>query len=121
MAIARALMHAVKLVLADEPAGKLDPESADQGLTLLRDRIKRPRAAAIQVMHSPHAAERGLHAAAARRRDRARSSATAWRDSGEVRLRHLHPAGADLPRREPCQGRRRDMRRARGYCLPAWR
>lgn len=57
VAIARALVHEPKLILADEPTGNLDPESADQVLALLRDQIKRRRAAGILVTHSRHAAD----------------------------------------------------------------
>jgi len=56
VAIARALVHEPRLVLADEPTGNLDPDSADQVLALLRERIKRGNAAGILVTHSHHAA-----------------------------------------------------------------
>jgi len=56
VAIARALVHEPKLVLADEPTGNLDPESAGQVLSLLRDQVKRRDAAGILVTHSRHAA-----------------------------------------------------------------
>jgi putative ABC transport system ATP-binding protein len=55
VAIARALVHRPRLVLADEPTGNLDPESAAQVLALLRERIKSANAAGILVTHS-HAA-----------------------------------------------------------------
>ena len=55
-AIARALVHGPRLVLADEPTGNLDPESADQVLRLLRERIKANGAAGILVTHSRVAA-----------------------------------------------------------------
>ena len=55
VAIARALVHKPKLVLADEPTGNLDPETAHEVLTLLRDEIKSNGASAIMVTHS-HAA-----------------------------------------------------------------
>jgi putative ABC transport system ATP-binding protein len=57
VAIARALVHGPRLVLADEPTGNLDPESAGQVLELLRREIKRGNAAGILVTHS-HAAAR---------------------------------------------------------------
>jgi putative ABC transport system ATP-binding protein len=55
VAIARALVHRPRLVLADEPTGNLDPESAGQVLQLLRDQIKASSAAGMLVTHS-HAA-----------------------------------------------------------------
>ena len=55
VAIARALAHKPKLVLADEPTGNLDPDTANAILTLLSDEIKANGAAAIIVTHS-HAA-----------------------------------------------------------------
>ncbi len=55
VAIARALVHRPRLVLADEPTGNLDPESAAQVMALLRERVKSANAACILVTHS-HAA-----------------------------------------------------------------
>jgi len=55
VAIARALVHKPKLVLADEPTGNLDPDTAHDVLLLLRDEIKANGASAIIVTHS-HAA-----------------------------------------------------------------
>jgi putative ABC transport system ATP-binding protein len=54
-AIARALVHQPKLLLADEPTGNLDPDSAAQVLALLREQVKTRHAACILVTHS-HAA-----------------------------------------------------------------
>jgi putative ABC transport system ATP-binding protein len=54
--IARALVHRPQLLLADEPTGNLDPESARQVLLLLRDQIKSGGAAGILVTHSREAA-----------------------------------------------------------------
>ena len=55
-AIARALVHQPKLLLADEPTGNLDPESAAQVLALLREQVKTRQAACILVTHSQAAA-----------------------------------------------------------------
>ena len=56
VAIARALVHRPGLVLADEPTGNLDAESATQVLRLLRDQVKANGAAGILVTHSQAAA-----------------------------------------------------------------
>jgi putative ABC transport system ATP-binding protein len=56
VAIARALVHRPKLLLADEPTGNLDPESAAQVLSLLREQVKTRNAACILVTHSQAAA-----------------------------------------------------------------
>lgn len=55
VAIARALVHKPALLLADEPTGNLDPETAGGILRLLRAEIKATGAGAIMVTHS-HAA-----------------------------------------------------------------
>ena len=55
VAIARALVHKPALVLADEPTGNLDPDTAHSILQLLRREIKATGACAIMVTHS-HAA-----------------------------------------------------------------
>ncbi|HBV20926.1 MAG TPA: ABC transporter ATP-binding protein, partial [Nitrosomonas sp.] len=55
VAIARALVHRPKLVLADEPTGNLDPDTAHDVLQLMRNEIKRNGASGILVTHS-HAA-----------------------------------------------------------------
>ena len=55
VAIARALVHRPALVLADEPTGNLDPDTADSILALLRAEVKASGASAIMVTHS-HAA-----------------------------------------------------------------
>jgi putative ABC transport system ATP-binding protein len=57
VAIARALVHRPRLVLADEPTGNLDPRTAGQILALLRDQIKSNAGAGILITHSRAAAE----------------------------------------------------------------
>ena len=56
VAIARALVHQPRLLLADEPTGNLDPETAHDVLTLLRAELKASGASAIMVTHSAAAA-----------------------------------------------------------------
>jgi putative ABC transport system ATP-binding protein len=56
VAVARALAHRPRLVLADEPTGNLDAESAGQVLKLLRAQLLRDQAAGILVTHSSVAA-----------------------------------------------------------------
>jgi putative ABC transport system ATP-binding protein len=56
VAIARALVHRPKLLLADEPTGNLDPETAHEVLLLLRKEMKENGASGIIVTHSPAAA-----------------------------------------------------------------
>ena len=56
VAIARALVHRPRLLLADEPTGNLDPETATDILRLLKSEIRNSGAAAIIVTHSPLAA-----------------------------------------------------------------
>jgi putative ABC transport system ATP-binding protein len=55
VAIARALAHRPKLLLADEPTGNLDPDTAHEVLLLLRAELKENGASGIIVTHS-HAA-----------------------------------------------------------------
>ena len=57
VAIARALVHRPALLLADEPTGNLDPDTAHDVLLLLRAEIKSNGASAIMVTHSMAAAE----------------------------------------------------------------
>jgi putative ABC transport system ATP-binding protein len=57
IAIARALVHRPRLVLADEPTGNLDPRSAAQILVLLRNQIKASAGAGILITHSRTAAD----------------------------------------------------------------
>jgi putative ABC transport system ATP-binding protein len=74
IAVARALIHRPKLVLADEPTGNLDPERAADILALLKETIVRENAIGVLVTHSQLAAQTthrilrltraGLHSAA---------------------------------------------------------
>jgi putative ABC transport system ATP-binding protein len=56
VAIARALVHRPALILADEPTGNLDPETADRILGLLANQARQAGAAALIVTHSEVAA-----------------------------------------------------------------
>jgi len=56
VAIARALVHRPLLLLADEPTGNLDADTAKQVLTLLRNQVKLESASGILVTHSAVAA-----------------------------------------------------------------
>ena len=56
VALARALVHRPRIVLADEPTGNLDAESAAHVLSLLRAQLERDGAAGILVTHSVAAA-----------------------------------------------------------------
>jgi putative ABC transport system ATP-binding protein len=57
IAIGRALIHRPRLVLADEPTGNLDPQSAAQTLALLRDQVKANAGGGILITHSRAAAD----------------------------------------------------------------
>jgi putative ABC transport system ATP-binding protein len=52
VAIARALVHRPSLILADEPTGNLDPETAGRILALLVAETRATGAAALIVTHS---------------------------------------------------------------------
>ena len=56
VAIARALVHRPQLVLADEPTGNLDTDSARQVLRVLREQVKCNAGAGVLVTHSAAAA-----------------------------------------------------------------
>ena len=57
VAIARALVHRPKLVLADEPTGNLDADTARQVLDLLRTQLRENGASGILATHSRAAAD----------------------------------------------------------------
>ncbi|HTT04046.1 MAG TPA: ABC transporter ATP-binding protein [Steroidobacteraceae bacterium] len=56
IAIARALVHRPRLLLADEPTGNLDARAAAQILQLLREQLRETGAGAILITHSATAA-----------------------------------------------------------------
>ncbi|MGE5339446.1 MAG: ABC transporter ATP-binding protein [Gemmatimonadota bacterium] len=57
VALARALVHRPVLLLADEPTGNLDPDTADTVLALIAETIRTLGAAGVLVTHSMHAAQ----------------------------------------------------------------
>ncbi len=56
IAIARALVHQPALILADEPTGNLDPETAARILELFARTVRQSAVAALIVTHSERAA-----------------------------------------------------------------
>lgn len=58
VAIARALVHRPPLLLADEPTGNLDPETATRILDVLWQQVRQEGAALLLVTHSRTAATR---------------------------------------------------------------
>jgi putative ABC transport system ATP-binding protein len=74
VAMARALIHRPALILADEPTGNLDPDTADKIMGALVEQTRAHGAACVMVTHSQAAARRadrvlrltldGLHDAA---------------------------------------------------------
>ena len=58
VALARALVHHPDLVLADEPTGNLDPDTARRALDLLCESCRQHGASLLMVTHSPEAAAR---------------------------------------------------------------
>lgn len=58
VALARALVHQPEVVLADEPTGNLDAETATQALNLLCRTCREQGAALVMVTHSAEAAAR---------------------------------------------------------------
>jgi putative ABC transport system ATP-binding protein len=58
VALARALVHQPRLVLADEPTGNLDPDTADKMIDLLQARVRASGTACLLVTHSAAAAAR---------------------------------------------------------------
>ncbi|HEY4068901.1 MAG TPA: ABC transporter ATP-binding protein [Burkholderiaceae bacterium] len=58
VAIARALVHRPQLILADEPTGNLDPDTAERVMDLLSAQVRAEGAACVLVTHSRAAAAR---------------------------------------------------------------
>ena len=56
VALARALVHRPGLVLADEPTGNLDPETAGTVLALVAEQVRATGATLLMVTHSEQAA-----------------------------------------------------------------
>ena len=58
VAIARAIVNDPKIIVADEPTGDLDRQSADDVLEMLEKLNKEFKKTIFMVTHDPHAAER---------------------------------------------------------------
>ena len=58
VAIARAVVHRPALILADEPTGNLDPNTAERVMSLLRAQVHEAGSACLLVTHSEAAAAR---------------------------------------------------------------
>jgi putative ABC transport system ATP-binding protein len=56
VAIARAVVHAPGLILADEPTGNLDPTTAARVMGVLQHQVRHAGAACLLVTHSAAAA-----------------------------------------------------------------
>lgn len=56
VALARALVHRPALILADEPTGNLDPDTAERVMALLATQTRQHGAACVMVTHSQAAA-----------------------------------------------------------------
>jgi ABC-type lipoprotein export system ATPase subunit len=58
VAVARAIIHRPRLIVADEPTGSLDPESARAVVALLLDAQRASGATLVLVTHEPEVARR---------------------------------------------------------------
>ena len=56
VAVARALANGPRLLLADEPTGNLDHDSAEQVFNLLAELVKKTGVAALIATHNPELA-----------------------------------------------------------------
>lgn len=88
VAIARALMNRPQLVLADEPTGNLDRQSAEQVLDLMREVNREDGATFLICTHDEHVA--------------ARCSRRVMLADGRVQSDIVSHAGAEGPKQDPC-------------------